>query len=57
MLRHYTTVANAGFGTSDFPLFMLTEIRAIYFVGGYGTVCWIPHSDYRECRADKVVDR
>jgi len=45
--------ANSSYGTSEFPLYMLTDIRDVYFVGGYGTVKWVSAQDYLTCSADR----
>ena len=47
----------ASYGTSEFPLYMLSDIQDVYYVGGYGTVKWINAVDYLSCNADKVCDR
>jgi len=47
----------SSYGTSEFPLYMLTDIQDCYFVGGYGTVKWVSSIDYLTCNADRVCDR
>ena len=45
------------YGTSEFPLFMLTDIQDVYFVGGYGSINWLSAKEYLSARADPICDR
>lgn len=45
------------YGTSEFPLYALTDIKDVYYVGGYGTVKWVNPIEYLSCSPDKVCDR
>jgi len=48
---------NMSYGTSEFPLYALTDIKDVYYVGGYGQVKWVDPIDYLSSAPDKVCDR
>ncbi len=48
---------NMSYGTSEFPLYALTDIKDVYYVGGYGQVKWVDPIDYLSYAPDKVCDR